>query len=453
MAECKYKGCNGKAFEDSDYCILHIEFPDNEDIEKLQKIVYYKLKAVQEKVNKGDFNFAGVQLDEVDFSGNEIDHDVDFRNSKINGDVYFDHANISGIIDFRHSEIMGNFDCTELRSLMVHSPKIIHGDVSFELANLEFTLNLGDARILGSVNLYGLNCGEICNLSNTKIYNDLDISSASINLYAPFIDMEVKGKSEFRNTQFKAGAIFNGAKFGDNVDFSEAQFYEYVKFDKTNFNENVNFYLTSFLSTGFFRDINEFNAEFEMARLKNIAFRNCDLSKTRFKHVIFENCELSASKWKDEIPEYYDYKKGELNALVVADTYRRIRQCLQKEGAFNEAGEFYIKEMNMKRASFKKKNKGLWALYSLLLVTSNYGESLKRIIFSFIAIISIFTGIYYLKFNFELSNALSFSAINSIALIYNQPANGLEWVIFAERLIGTFLTAVIIYTFTRKLSR
>lgn len=509
--KCKFEDdigfeCKENALTATNYCILHLPFPDNKG-RVYERILNLKYLKIQEKIKNNDFNFTGAVMHGLNINNKKIDAnvifdsasirgDLNFKNNRINGRVGFSNVIIHGNVDFRNSLIKDevnfmlstfkngsiffmdttiwgkvHFNGANLEGYLDFERSIINNDANFSFEKVGHDAQFKGVTIKGSTNFSNIEVGGYFSLEYAEIGGNIDFQQAlfgtsnstpdgnnsfftavNINGEADFMDAEFFGGVEFSKSYFRENTYFLGTIFNEIADFENSRFYENVDFSETKFKKGSNFNNASFLSTGLFKGLN-YIISFENARLKNMAFKNCDLTNARFKHVIFENCELSASQWKNEIPEYNDYKKGELDALVVADTYRRIRQCLQKEGVFNEAGEFYIKEMNMKRESFKNNNRGMFALYSLLLITSNYGESLKRIIVCFIALILTFTGIYYAMFNFELSSALSFSAINSIALIYNQPFNGLEWVIFAERLIGTFLTAVLIYAFTRKLSR
>lgn len=483
MAKCKYvlkhsrRQCYEEAIYD-DYCILHADFPKDEmELER----------KVKEKIERGDFNFEGAKLRNIECSNvriedpiifkhaivkenirfNSLDLDnpievseIDFRDAVVKGNIEFYNVNIKGNVYFGERKYLSKVAEVKVDGNVNFSYSKISGDISFNNAKIKGSVSFWWAEILKDIYFRNAQVGGDLIFKNAKIWGNSSFTKTIINNNAFFDDddwpnecLEIKGNATFIRFVVKGNAFFNSAIFEKKADFRVAEFNKNVDFSNTQFKKTANFKDASFLDRGIFNRIINLNASFEEARLKNVSFRNCDMTNVKFKHAILENCELSTSEWNAEIPEYKEYLSGEIDANTVADTYRRIRQCLQKEGAFNEAGVFYVKEMNMKRELFKKTNKGMWVLYTLLLATSNYGESLKRVVFYFIVLIFAFTDIYSLIFNFTPSNALSFSAINSIALIYNQPSNGLEWVIFAERLIGTFLTAVLIYAFTRKLSR
>ncbi|NQE06033.1 hypothetical protein C5S32_09200 [ANME-1 cluster archaeon GoMg1] len=92
----KYRGkrCKEEALPNSEYCILHIDFPnDEEDFERIARL---KEEKVKEKVSKGDFNFEGVKLLKFDFSGIKIGGDVNFGYADSKGDIWLRRAEIEG---------------------------------------------------------------------------------------------------------------------------------------------------------------------------------------------------------------------------------------------------------------------------------------------------------------------------------------------------------------------
>jgi len=110
---CEYVFRNGEKcpeepFEGSKYCILHIELPEDESSHEFERIRRLKEEKVRAKVGKGDFNFEGARLCEVDFSGMEIEGDVNFKDAVVRGNVSFYKAKIEGNIIFISAHIKGD---------------------------------------------------------------------------------------------------------------------------------------------------------------------------------------------------------------------------------------------------------------------------------------------------------------------------------------------------------
>ena len=219
------------------------------------------------------------------------------------------------------------------------------------------------------------------------------------------------------------------------------------------------------MNHGIISGINHLDANFEDTKLNNVVFRDCELSKTRFKYCIFNSCELSSSYWDtNKIPEHFDYNDNLIKAEVVADTYKRIKKCLQEEGAYNKAGDFYINEMNM----LKKGSNSIstFIFYNLLSYICGYGEKPRRAAFWFFFVI-IFFGILFWFLNCLIINPIGttysnfimsivYSALTSVTLSYDyiQPKPGYPVILsMIEAGITTFLIAIFVFVFARKMSR
>lgn len=81
--------CKEETIQNSKYCILHVDFPKDEHSEEFKRIAKLKEEKVKEKVSRGNFNFEGAKLIEVDFSGMKNGVDVNFDEATIYGNVWF----------------------------------------------------------------------------------------------------------------------------------------------------------------------------------------------------------------------------------------------------------------------------------------------------------------------------------------------------------------------------
>lgn len=114
-----------------------------------------------------------------------------------------------------------------------------------------------------------------------------------------------------------------------------------------------------------------------------------------------EYAQNKEEKEKDKLREGDESLKKEIetrNRDLLLQSYRAVRLNLEDEGMFPEAGELYIREMDLKR----KRKVGNWG-YRLLLLgykcASKYGESWTRpllglgILVGLSTVVFIFTGI------------------------------------------------------------
>jgi len=418
----------------------------------------------------------------VDFTDIEVSGGVFFPYTVINGNVDFSRAKIRGELKFTNSEISDNviFNYIEVGQNLFFNLDLNHAKKSFlkgKKLEVKGKADFSNIMVGGMANFSGMDISEYFNLISSNIYGSANFVESKIGTLntqkiiskdANFSNTEISGDSDFTRAKFCGDAIFIRTKFRENsyfdstifskkADFEESRFYENVNFIDTDFTNESNFAKVSFLSTGLFNGIKNnlmLNSSFEESRLRNVAFRGCDLSKTLFKYVIFDNCELSLATWPQDykIPEYIKYEENKFRktpinsfltnslgilwspelveeAKLVADIYQRIRLSLQQQGDYDLAGKFYVKEMDLKREVYSQENFGMWLIYSSLSLITGYGEKLGNILVFF----------------------LIYLVIYSIAVYYLVPSNYL--VIPIGSGILSILTALLVYVFARKISR
>ena len=251
------------------------------------------------------------------------------------------------------------------------------------------------------------------------------------------------GFTSFTEATFSSEAFFNRARFSKGVNFRKATFSKGATFSRVRFSELADFSETKFCGkayfTGatFFNEANfscEFNGEayfnyvlFEDERkkiqfgqqeevqdLSKFLFINTDITRIRFSDKIAfggrDKFTIIEEKWLDDIS-----KKGKNNIekrrIVslggVLSVYRNLRENYEFRLQFDEAGKFFIREMEVKRKyrqiadvsaspsafTIKENNRFRRNILSLIgwyHLLSNYGESLWRptvagflIVFSF----------------------------------------------------------------------
>jgi len=145
--------------------------------------------------------------------------------------------------------------------------------------------------------------------------------------------------------------------------------------------------------------------------------------------------------------------------------YRDLKQNMQNHGDYTTAGEFYYREMKMRRKGTETKKKRLWLeLYRGL---AGYGEKPERTAFSSIFTILIFALLYWifeclqypaqnltLLHQIKYTVYFSFVTFTTLGLGDIHPVN--DWgivLICCEAIIGAFLIALFVVVFARKMMR
>lgn len=469
--KCQFKGdypnslCVEEIWEDSNYCVLHTDFPSDKTSESYSKLFHEKAKKFNEKVNNEDFHFAGAILFEVNLSGYNINDNIFFEEAKILSDVNFIGANVNGNVFFNSSKILGSvfFDSEQYKKTK------IEGSLNFQGADINDRAFFRDIEVSKDIKFHSTKIGSVCRFNNAKIIGEFWLIDSTIGNFMDFRNAHIgrlinygstiERFAFFDNTKFERNVSFKKSIFKNEVYFEQAIFLDDTIFEDVEFHKNVSFSNSRFLGNrGRFKRLENFKANFESAKLDNVYFRQCDLTQVRFKDVIFDNCELSTSKLPEKIIEHKEYEKSKIiinNAKIfpkrithitdsvtlieyandVADIYRRIRQCLENQGAYMESGEFYKKEMDFRRTEvYKKVNKSIYFTYTFLNITSKYGENSKILVFLII--------LYYFIIGATV-NIFNINPTNPNFMYYN----------LAIIPIGSFLIALFVYSFARKMSR
>ena len=222
---CEYEFHNGekckeKTLTNSKYCILHIDFPDDEKGEEFKQIADLKHQKIKNKVTKKDFNFEGARLLKVNFSGTEIEGDLNFINAAIgkrgwsdeeNGDVSLEKAQIKGDVLFGGAMLFGCVSGVGAKiGGNIRFDGIITGyDISFYKANIGGFLAIANSEIGrnffgGSVIFNDTRIDAGLGLTGSKIHGDVWFEDAIIggDVFL-FEDVEIAGSLRFTGTKFQ----------------------------------------------------------------------------------------------------------------------------------------------------------------------------------------------------------------------------------------------------------
>jgi uncharacterized protein YjbI with pentapeptide repeats len=194
-----------------------------------------------------------------------------------------------------------------------------------------------------------------------------------------FHESEFDGSTYFVNSSFNGETDFSRSRFGALVDFSESQFNGDLDFSESQFNR-VEFVNVSFKKVSFFRTkLNETifkNTQFDdkakfhftffedqehtifsCVNLENVSFLNTNILKIKFDNVKwgkedgFKILEERILEQKLKSNKEYDF---EFTLDDVLSIYRSLRENYQKRLKYDEAGEFFVREMEVKR-KYKEK--------------------------------------------------------------------------------------------------
>jgi len=441
---CKYfddfsnKKCTHEVLPGKEYCIFHLK-DDEKDIDEFN----VGIKQILE-INDGDIiNFNGFYFPPgtINFYNKTFNKKIDFKNVIFLGNADFRSTNFLDEVDFRYAKFFGNVDFTGAE---------ISGESDFKWVNFSKNANFYETKFLKKSSFSRAKFLEYTNFNGTEF---LDVD---------FICTKFLGDTYFNNSIF-SHVMFSFADFTRKLYFIPKKS-GVINFLYTFFSEDVK--IKADLSQSFFLGSN-----IERVDLTNSTFGNGINEK---KYIIFEEShEAYSNNWKK-----------------VEGIYRRLKESYQRHGDYSLAGEFYYREMECRREQVKGYQRFIWEMLFKRLL--GYGEKPFNVIYASFFIIILFalfyfySGIVYIENNHEIiinhtpSLKLLINFIEKLDLItIHSVIKDFLWCVYTsiitfttlgygdvhptgfwsrlfasiESLIGIILTALFIFTFTRKMLR
>ena len=329
---------------------------------------------------------------------------------------------------------------------------------------------------------------------------DLNFRGYCFPEFIDFEDTEFEGLAGFRGANFRKGADFNGANFRKGADFNGANFREGADFSRTTFQEYAGFggaifqeYANLWRAT--FQEYADFcEATFQYVDFREVTFQEyadfggaifqeyADFSRATFQ----KNADFNGATFQEDVDfkkaifqEYVDFKKAIFQEYVdfwratfhyvdfreLEIIYRNLKQKMQRDGDYSQAGNFYYQEMEMRRRGSDSRKERIWlGLYNFL---AGYGEKPVRTAISALVTVLIFAFVYwalgcldYAAENVghleELIYSLYFSFVTFTTLGIGdiEPLTHTGRILICcEAVIGAFLIALFVVVFARKMMR
>jgi len=216
------------------------------------------------------------------------------------------------------------------------------------------------------------------------------------------------------------------------------------------------------------------NANLEGAKLLAVNLEEADLTYANLEgtylgHSHLERVYLEGVKLSPDT-ELYDvhwgnYILGEETRRFfdrAAHTYRQLKQWHTNAGMYGVAGNFFYREMEARRKSRRWKagpHLKLW--YWILRLLCGYGEKAERVVISAIVLIFGLAAAYFFFSAFSsvtflgclYYSVVSFTALGYGSWVHPEPASWAKGLGAAEAVLGVFMMALFLVTFTRKMTR
>jgi len=218
--------CEEESMPDSDYCILHTEYP-NEGSPNYNYIAELKNEKIQEKINNDDFIFVGAIFKEIKIINKEA-KSIIFTNSKFDF-VHIENvkiiSNLNADIDCRNAS-GGNFF---LKNVDIKDRLVLtNADLSEILLN---QVNIGSWALLDNLKT------KVANFFDVSVGKDIIFTNSELNESIHFDFSNIKGRLNLRGTKIKLSkdkeiafrlAKNNSEKNGDKI---EGDYYFYKEME------------------------------------------------------------------------------------------------------------------------------------------------------------------------------------------------------------------------------
>ena len=499
--------CPEKSIENSNFCIMHINLPENTNSPEYQRLAELKSGEFKQRLDSQNYRFEGVILPELTIpEGYEIQETIDFRSSLFLGRLKFNKvlfkkdaifmgatfqigANFFGAI-FKGE---ANFGETTFKYETIFHGATFHGTVNFHGANIQgatlkprallyeeamkeaiwdegyYTADFSKVIFLGAADFqyttfpnktdfieaifewealfYGATFQKYANFSRAEFWS-----------VAGFIGTKFLGETNFQGAKFKGWTTnFNGATFQGWTNFKGCTFQGLAGFDIAIFDSDASFEGATFQDdTSFIRAKFKSSAFLKnITNLSNISFHGSEIDVD----LDFSNSTISGNIYLDnsKILGRFIFKNASIKEFPVQEQFfRRAKRLREEVGDKVNADNYFFQEMVVKR----KQKPVIPQLFELPFhYIFWYGVYPLRVIGIWIVIVIGFGLFYFLQKAImdatSIGDYVYFSLIIAATPGFGSYVmkSGYEWFAICEAFLGTMLWAAFIATAARKFSR
>ena len=280
--------------------------------------IFYKNLHFYKNEFKDVADFSSAEFcQDVHISSNTFREDAGFGYTKYHEEAHFQQQRFEKNVSFHFSEFKkeGDFDGTYFSNLFFNateSNRLVFSNTTF--VKLEFRMSLV----------------ETCLFWQSEFLGEVELSQNMFKLV------------DFRRCKFQEVIDFSKTCF-DEVDFTYALFANAAYFIETKFPGKAFFNYVRFEKPT--------EVIIQRTNLSNVSFGNTDLTRINFgdgivfgdNFILFDERRLINKEFEEE------NERSKINLGTVLATYRNLRENYEFRLKYDEAGKFFIREMELKR--------------------------------------------------------------------------------------------------------
>lgn len=403
---------------DSGHCILHD--PDYLTESTESKIKHRICQKIDDASKNGTvlecigYNIPALNMENKTFSGL-----VYFTDSKFE-EIVFDYSEFSTHVDFSNCKIENEASFSNI---------IFKKDVIFTSSNFSGKTNFDNTKFAKKADFSFVKFKDASFFSSE--FNESDFSGAVFTKSVSFGYSEFNAKTDFSNTNFENDVNFSASKFIDETNFTHSNFSDFANFRGTLFLKPSQVFFESDLSRASFLQTDISRVKFGNQTKWNLEEKKgSNLFSQFFYNLLSRNNKFKIyDEWLLE-----KNQEPTLQLENVMDVYRNLRENYDWYLRYEIAGEFFVREMELKR-KYKKNKKPIdrktvhknylerlispLGVYHLI---SQYGHSISRPVYASIPFLGLFTILFCFEntsdpsfTNTSFENLLSDSVFRSIS--------------------------------------
>ncbi len=500
MPSCQYKyksdhpedieyTCEEPSIPNGEYCIFHDR--DHYAEYKQEAIKRFEEKLRESISQNKPLECVGYFLPGINFSellkGKKFSQEVYFSNATFYGKANFSQVKFSEQVNFFEArfsqEAMFSYATFDEETTFMRA-KFYEKTIFYEVRFSKLA-NFFEAIFFKDVNFFWVGFSD-ANFNRSTFSKEVKFYEASFSdkgsfWFSKFLDKANFARAAFSKEANFSQAIFSGktffslVTFSKEVNFSDAKFSGEANFSYSKFMAEVYFMRSKFADIAFFRyaTFEQPNkALFDANDLSKVSFAYSDITRIRFGGGITwggdDEFTLIEEKWlKDKTKNTKGVKvepERDVRLELVLSVYRNLRENYEFRLRYDDAGKFFIKEMELKRRYREielegghevKKNGWLrrhFSLTGLYYHLSRYGESIARptligaitLVLSTLFWVTQSNPILEPNFSFLSDSTNAVVADNSSTVASNyvgsaQFGNGTQWLKAFERSFADFL--------------
>ena len=371
---------------------IHYLNGDNYEKHKEEVADTFKRKLSEYFSNNRPLKFIGYCLPEISFRNYEFSEPLYFNNvtvygianfgaSKFSKEANFGAATFSGIANFGASKFSEPANFNSLLFYCIYfTAATFSKDARFNEATFSEPANFNSATFSEPANFNSATFSGIANFTDATFSGIAKFTDATFSEPAKFTDATFSGianfgaakffelanftdatfsePARFREVTFSKEAYFNSAKFSE-ANFGIATFSGIANFGAAKFTLETDFIRSTFLNQAYFSGV--FNGStyfkytifeeptkviFDVTNMSNVSFALSDITKIRFSDMVTWGGD---DKFTTIEEEWLKNKTEEISLNLVLSVYRNLRENYEFRLRYDEAGRFFIKEMELKR--------------------------------------------------------------------------------------------------------